>query len=154
MAEKTTSRIYLDTCVYDRPFDDQAQPRVWLETLAFSVILQMVEDREIALITSSVVGYENSLHPDPITRSWVQRCALLAEENRFVDAHIKQRAETLEQEGLRALDALHIACAEAASCDYFITCDDRLIRRYGRRKRAMRICTPTEFVEQQSGGER
>ena len=114
----------------------------------------MVEDRENALITSSVVGYENSLHPDPITRSWVQRCALLAKENRFVDAYIKQRAETLEQEALRALDTLHIACAEAASCDYFITCDDRLIRCYGHRKRAMRICTPTEFVEQQSGGER
>jgi hypothetical protein len=26
-------RVYLDTCVYNRPFDDQAQPRVWLETL-------------------------------------------------------------------------------------------------------------------------
>ena len=36
-------RIYLDTSVYNRPFDDQTQPRIWLETLAFAVILQMVE---------------------------------------------------------------------------------------------------------------
>lgn len=36
-------RIYLDTSVYNRPFDDQAQPRIW--TLALSVILQLVEWR-------------------------------------------------------------------------------------------------------------
>jgi predicted nucleic acid-binding protein len=154
MLKKASVRIYLDTCVYDRPFDDQSQPRVWLETLAFSVILQMVEDREVTLITSAVLGYENSLHPDPVIRSWVQRCALLAEENRFVDDRVRQRAEALEHEGLRALDALHIACAEAVDCDYFITCDDRLIKRYGHRKRALHICTPTEFVALQSGGEK
>ena len=74
--------------------------------------------------------------------------------HRFVDVQIKHRAEALEQEGLRALDALHIACAEAAGCDYFVTCDDRLKKRYGRKKRALRVCTPIEFVELESGGER
>ena len=44
-----SKRVYLDTCVYNRPFDDQAQPRVGLETLAFSVILQMIEDGSVAL---------------------------------------------------------------------------------------------------------
>jgi hypothetical protein len=36
-------KVYVDTNVYNRPFDEQTQPRIWLETLAFSVILQMVE---------------------------------------------------------------------------------------------------------------
>lgn len=147
-------RIYLDTCVYNRPFDDQAQPRVWLETLAFSVILQMVEDHSVTLVTSPLVGYETSQHPDQVARAWVLRCSALAQENRFLDAPIRQRAEGLEQEGFKALDALHIACAEAANCDYFITCDDRLLRRYKRKKGALYVCTPTEFVELESGGER
>ena len=43
---------------------------------------------------------------------------------------IKARALGLEQAGLKALDALHLACAEAARADSFLTCDDRLIRRY------------------------
>lgn len=47
-------RVYLDTCVYNRPFDDQTQPRIWLETLAFSVILQMIENGSVALVTSTV----------------------------------------------------------------------------------------------------
>ncbi len=71
-------RVYLDTCVYNRPFDDQAQPRGWLETLAFSVILQMIEDGSVALVTSTVVSYENSLYPDHIARTWVTRCLALA----------------------------------------------------------------------------
>jgi len=36
-------KVYLDTSVYNRLFDDQTQPRIWLETLAFAVILQMIE---------------------------------------------------------------------------------------------------------------
>jgi len=134
MIATTNVRIYLDTCVYNRPFDDQAQPCIWLETLAFSIILQMIEDQAATLITSTVVGYESNLHPDPVTHAWVMRCSALAQENQFVDALIRQGAEALAQEGFKALDALNIACAEAATCDYFITCDDRLLRRYKRKK--------------------
>jgi hypothetical protein len=39
---KCILKIYIDTSVYNRPFDDQAQPRIWLETLSLSKILQMV----------------------------------------------------------------------------------------------------------------
>ena len=45
-------RIYLDNSVLNRPFDDQKQPRVWLETLCFVLVLQMVEKGEIELIRS------------------------------------------------------------------------------------------------------
>ena len=147
-----SKRVYLDTCVYNRPFDDQTQPRVWLETLAFSVILQMIEDGSVALITSTVVSYENSLYPDNVARVWVTRCLALAQENQLINAQIRRRAETLEREGLKALDALHIACAEAANCDTFITCDDRLVKRYRRRAQMLGVCTPTEFVELETRG--
>lgn len=49
-----SDKVYLDTSVYNRPFDEQKQARIWLETLAFSVILQLLENREIELITSTV----------------------------------------------------------------------------------------------------
>lgn len=49
--------------------------------------------------------------------------------------------------GLKALDALHVACAEAASAAYFITCDDRLIRRYRSLVQLkLKACDPTEAV--------
>jgi len=46
-----------------------------------------------------------------------------------VNEAIRQRAEELEHNGLKAVDALHVACAEAINSDYFITCDKRLINR-------------------------
>ena len=32
--------------------------------------------------------------------------------------------------GIKGLDALHLACAERLKADYFVTCDDRIIRKY------------------------
>ena len=40
------------------------------------------------------------------------------------------RALELEAAGLKPLDALHLAAAEAAGATHFVSCDDRLLRRY------------------------
>lgn len=140
-------QIYLDTSVYNRPFDDQGQPRIWLETLAFSVILQMIEEQRIALVTSSVIRYENSRNPFPDRQRWVNQVIALASTSQRVDTSIRHRAVTLESMGVKALDALHMACAEAVGVDWFVTCDDRLRRRYQSLSSAsLRICEPTELV--------
>lgn len=144
-------KVYLDTSVYNRPFDDQTQPRIWLETLAFAVILQMVEARSLELVTSSVLEYENSRNPFRLRRNWVARCSRLASVHHEVDEDIKGRAQELEQQGLKAVDALHVACAEAAGSEYFLTCDDRLVRRYQGEK--VRVLNPVDFVVRM-GGER
>lgn len=144
-------RIYLDTSVYNRPFDDQTQPRIWLETLAFGVIFQMVEANTVELVSSTMVEYENSRNPFSWRRRWVDRCITLAKLHQPVDAEIKRRAEELEQLGLKAVDALHTACAEAAESDYFLTCDDRIIRRYNSEN--LRVLNPVNFVLEIAGGE-
>ena len=144
-----TLRVYLDTCVYNRPFDDQTQPRIWLETLAFSIILQMLEANTIHLISSTVVAYEISRNPHRLRRDWVEKVTHLAVEQLRVNQTIRDRAITLEGGGLTALDALHLACAETANTDYFITVDDRLNRRYQRfepKDSILQVCDPTEFV--------
>lgn len=142
-------RVYLDTSIYNRPFDDQTQPRIWLETMALSVILYMIESNVISLISSAVIGYENSRNPQPLRREWVAKVTRLAEASQQVNEAIRQRAHRLEQGGVKAMDALHLACAEAAKADYFVTGDDRLIKRYQQLKgvdTGPTICNPTEFV--------
>ena len=59
------------------------------------------------------------------------------------------RAEELMEAGLGALDAAHVACAEAASCDCLLTCDDRLIRRARRMHLELRVQNPVEYLEEQ-----
>lgn len=140
-------RVYLDTSIYNRQFDDHSQPRVWLESLAFSVILQLVENKEIDLISSTVIRYEISRNPSLYRRLWIGKVLLRAVTEQSVDQVIRQRAVSLESVGIKPMDALHAAAAEAANADYFVTCDDRFLRRYKRLVSGkLKICNPTEFV--------
>jgi len=143
-------RVYLDTSVYNRPFDDQTQPRIWLETLAFVVILQMVEAGEVELVSSSVLEYENSRNPFALRKRWVDRCFSLVGYYQEVDEGIRERAQELGKEGLKAIDAMHVACAEAAGSECFLTCDDRVIRRYQGR---IKVFNPVDFVLSRTGGQ-
>ncbi|HRQ41946.1 MAG TPA: PIN domain-containing protein [Chloroflexota bacterium] len=145
-------RVYLDTSAYNRPFDDQYQPRIWLETLAVSVILQMFETNAATLLASTVVEYETSRNPHQLRQEWVNKVLVLADGIQIIDGSIKQRALELEQNGLKAIDALHVSCAEKANADYFVTCDDRLIRRYQKMKeQLLTVCNPVEFVRATTG---
>ena len=111
----------------------------------------MVEAGSLELVTSSVLEYENNRNPFRLRRNWVARCSGLASVHHEVDEDIKGRAEELEQQGLKAIDALHVACAEAAGSEYFLTCDDRLVRRYQGEK--LRVLNPVDFVVRIGGEE-
>jgi len=52
-------KLYLDTCVYNRPFDDQTQERISLETQAFLIILEKIEKKIYTLLISEVNFFEN-----------------------------------------------------------------------------------------------
>ncbi len=137
------TKIYIDTSVYNRPFDDQSQPRICLETLAFIAIMQMIYSEDIELSISSVLKFENSRNPFQLRKKSVEKCICYAKYDRKVDIAIKNRAEALELKGIKSLDALHLACAEASGCDYFLTCDDRIIKRYDGH---IQVKNPADFI--------
>ncbi|AFY85938.1 MULTISPECIES: PIN domain-containing protein [Chroococcidiopsis] len=138
------TKIYLDTSAYNRPFDDRTQPKIFLESQAVTIILQMVEATIVELVSSSVLDYENSRNPYPIRQEAMNRYLQMARFRQEVNEAICQRAEQLEENGLKAIDALHIACAEVADSDYFITCDKRLINRCS--GLIMKVVNPVDFV--------
>ena len=56
-------RVYLDNCCWNRPFDDQAQVRVRLETEAKLEIQRRIKEGEIELAWSYILDYENQANP-------------------------------------------------------------------------------------------
>ena len=54
--------------------------------------------------------------------------ALASERLHITDA-VESFALQMEQQGLGAMDAIHLALASAAKADFFCTCDDRLLRK-------------------------
>jgi hypothetical protein len=66
--------LYLDNSVLNRPFDDQRQPRIWLETLSFSLVLTLIETGEAKLIRSPIHDLENDRNPFTLRRQWIEKC--------------------------------------------------------------------------------
>lgn len=52
-------RIYMDNCCYNRPYDEQSQMRIHLETEAKLHIQDMVKNGEVELVVSYALTYEN-----------------------------------------------------------------------------------------------
>ena len=55
--------IYLDNCCFNRPFDDQVQIRIRLETEAKLVIQDEIRAGTYLLAWSYILDYENNQNP-------------------------------------------------------------------------------------------
>jgi predicted nucleic acid-binding protein len=141
-------RIYLDASALNRPFDDQRLSRNRLEAEAVLAILEWVEVARIELISSAALMYENLMSPLIQRREYVWTYLALATTHVAADAALLQRAREIETQGMRPLDALHLASAERGRAGWFVTCDDRILRRTRRGKLDARLTigTPIEFV--------
>jgi predicted nucleic acid-binding protein len=140
-------RIYIDNSALNRPFDDMAQPRIWFETLALSFVLSLVEFGEATLLRSQMHEAENRRNPNPYRREWVNKCLRLAKNDRISPNNsIVSRAKTYQNLGVKIADALHLAFADELKADYFLTCDDSLIKRYSG---PMKVMNPTTFITTQ-----
>ena len=112
-------RVYLDTSVYNRPFDDQTQAKVFLETQAVLIILQMVEDKQLELVSSPILEYENNRNSQILQQYNMKRYLNMATLTQAKTIRVEERATNLEINGIKALDALHVACSEMSKCDYY-----------------------------------
>jgi predicted nucleic acid-binding protein len=129
MVESTPiRRIYLDVCCLNRPFDDQRQDRIRLESEAVLLILGRCEAGAWQWLSSAVVEEEVNNTPSRERRSRVKNMLSGAHGTvALTDAAIT-RAQELKALGFRTYDALHLACAEQAMVDIFLTTDDRVLR--------------------------
>lgn len=120
-------KIYLDNCCLNRPFDDQSFPRIRLESEAVKTILSLCEQSDWMLLGSDVLNYEIQKITNPSKREYLQLITSSAELNIKLQTSLRERAKYFEQKGIKAFDALHLACAEAHA-DVFLTTDDRFLK--------------------------
>ncbi len=141
-------RIYLDVSCFNRPFDDQTQPRIRLESEAVTVILEEVEAGRWEHVASQMAIVEIAATADPVRRKRVLQ--LLPEAIHEVTPEILRQAKLLTDAGLGAADAVHVAAAQFLRADVFLTCDDRLMRRcQAMGDRCMlRVDNPIRWIEE------
>jgi predicted nucleic acid-binding protein len=145
--------LYPDMNVYKRPFDDQRQMRIRLDTVAITMVFALIESRHLSARWSFVLDYENGRDPVLERKEFVQHLARCCESIIEPNEAIRELAEGLSDVyQIRGRDALHLASAELASCNYFVTCDDRLVRR-GQQLRekgvlTVRVVNPVDLLRE------
>jgi predicted nucleic acid-binding protein len=65
------------------------------------------------------------------------------------EAEVK-RAKDLQKQGFQAFDSLHLACAETAKVDVFLSTDDRLLKRAKQisKRLKVRVMNPLAWAEE------
>ena len=131
--------VYVDICALKRPFDDARSERIRREAEAVARLFENVESGRIQLVVSPAHRFENDRNPREdrrlATALWLQK----ADRSIDVTPDIEERARLLSNLGFGPLDALHLAFAEKAEARWFVTTDDRLIRKALERRDQMQI---------------
>ena len=142
-----TMKIYLDNCCFNRPFDDQSQIRIRLESEAKLRIQDDLVEEKFELVWSYILDAENRANPFEermnAISDWKKQATEVIKENK----KILDKAKKLKEIGLSSKDALHISCAISAKCKYFLTTDDKILNKNNLIKEII-IIDPIGFIKE------
>jgi hypothetical protein len=119
-------KIYLDNCCYNRPFDEQDQHLVILETEAKLIIQSKIKQGAYSLVWSFMLDSENDENPSREKREVISQWKNAATEYCSAAPDILGSGKEYMKLGLQHKDAIHLACAVKHKCDYLITTDRKL----------------------------
>ena len=142
-------KVYLDTCSIHRPLDSKNQIRILLEADAVLGIISLCDAGQIDLVSSEALLYEARRNPNPVRKQ--HALAVLEKANTviYIDDIIEQRARLFVEVGIKPLDALHLASAEAAEVEYLCTCDDGFLKKARQQSDlSVKVVSPVTLIEE------
>ncbi len=140
-------KIYLDNCCFNRPFDDQAQVRIRREAEAVLAIQDAIRAGSHSLIWSYILDYENQQNPVLERRVVIGLWRAYAQTDVQASPCVLKYATAMYERGFGKLDSLHLACAQEAGADCFLTTDDGVLKKASRVS-AFAILDPINFVNE------
>jgi predicted nucleic acid-binding protein len=122
-------KLYLDSCCFNRPFDDQTQLKIKLESEAKLFIQGNILTGKYTLVWSYILDFENSQNPFEQRKETIRNWREVASVDIYENDQIIKLAEKIATTGIKPKDALHLACAINAECEYFITTDAKILNK-------------------------
>lgn len=142
-------KLYLDNCMFNRPFDDQSNFKILLESEAKLKIQENIRAGLYELAWSYILDYENEKNPFRERREQIGKWKKYANTDIEANQQIINLANSLHQQGLKKFDALHIACAIHAKADYFLTTDKGILKKAELIKE-IQVKDPIDFIREVS----
>jgi predicted nucleic acid-binding protein len=131
--------LYLDSCCFNRPFDDLSQIRVRLEAEAVEWILDESRSGRFTVVTSDYLIQELLRNPNADHRASTLAMTQYAGLHVPVMESVASRASEIEGLAITGFAALHIAAAEIVGCEYLVTTDDRLLKKSQRHQSLLMV---------------
>lgn len=146
-------RVYLDNCCFNRPYDDQSQFRIALETQCKLRIQDRIKSGELALVASYMLRYECAANPHIMRREAIE--TFIRQYAGFYvgverQSEVEEKAREIMRTGVKFKDACHVASAIFARCDYLVSTDKRLLKF---QTDEISMVTPVEFILRTEGEE-
>jgi predicted nucleic acid-binding protein len=143
-------RLYIDLSCFNRPFDDQGQERIRDETEAVLAILRRIIEGRDSLLWSWVLTFENDRHPKLDRRDEIALWEGRSVHSVALSPELEEQTRQVAAQGIDALDAAHLASADAGGAEVFLTCDDALLRRAQRLGLGLRTLNPVAYLKEVS----
>ena len=140
-------KIYLDNCCFNRPYDDQSQLRIRLETEAKLKIQEDIRSNLYSLIWSYILDYENNKNLFRERKEQIEQWHLYSEIDIEENEEVLELASQIRNHGIKKMDSLHIACAVKAKADYFLTTDDGVLKK-AKLIKNVKITDPIGFIKE------
>ncbi|MEW6355006.1 MAG: PIN domain protein [Planctomycetota bacterium] len=118
-----------------------------MEAEAKLYIQEKVLSKQIELAWSYMLDYENEMNPFEERKRVIGRWKSRAIADVEATPSILRNTDKLRRRGVKSKDALHVACAIVAGCDYFVTTDD-LILGHAEDVGGIRIVDPPTLVRE------
>lgn len=145
-----TDLLYLDYNCFQRGFDDLEQTRIKTEALACQEIFTKAETKEVNLVWSFMHQDETLLCPFPQRKYAVLNMANICQVKVPPKLAIVELAKSFQQQvKLSSKDAIHVAAAEYIKADFFLTCDDNLIKQGIKLNLGTEIMNPIDYIRRE-----
>jgi hypothetical protein len=139
-------KVYLDNCMFNRPFDNQANLRIRLETESKLHVQERIKLGDLKLVWSYILDFENSQNPFAERKQTIAKWQKLSTYDIEETPELLINAHFFVAAGIKAKDALHVACAIEGHADYFLSTDDKLLKRLATLNRIIAM-NPTDFIK-------
>ena len=137
--------LYLDNCCFNRPYDDQSQLIIKLETEAKIAIQESIKKGQYILHWSYILDFENNNNPFIERKTEIKKWKEISSSDIEETDTILKRMNKLYTLGIKSLDSLHISCSIEQNCNYFLTVDKGILKKANSVK-DIKILSPIEFI--------
>lgn len=135
------TKFYMDACCYNRPLDNQRQQRIYYESQSILTLIWRSYWGYYELIGSEALLFELR---NPLARLLFH---FAVRDIVRYDLSVKKRAKQIRAgSNIKEMDSVHLASAEAAGVNVFLTTDDRLIKACAKIPLPYRVLNPVIYL--------